>query len=1240
MAENYFSDTISENVKTTSPVPPSSTNYFSDVVGEDSISTNYFSDKDSTSTNYFSDKDSVSPQEATPYFNEDYANSWTNRFNIATDNMQSALYSGLNLIADSLDETFPEASGNLKQYALEGIDRNQQQISEKPQPTRSTDFKQRTSDIKNEFGEGDIIDGIIKSLVYAKDLSADAIPSFGAVGGSLVGAAVAAPVIGAVPVVGGTAATLTMLLAPFIPSFLMSGGSTYEEAQEQGATPKEAQNIALGAGVVIGLLDRVGAASAIMPFIKSFGKDKIIDSTVKQLIKESGGKLPKKLAEKQAKAGIDKVVETLGPDYVKKSIIGNALKLGTKSSITEAATEAAQERVQIGAAGIASGRGVSPENVDITGRMLTAGATGAVGGKIFGVASGTFTAMNNNSLAKRSEEEDAYTAEIEKLFQGKENKDQLAKAILDYKKKYKPNILQSVIGKSITPLQNFGMRSRIGYEVLNRVENHFNNVSADIGTFSEQIDNAFQDVRRSFKLPMVMGSIGKAKNKDLYNNLVYDIKSKDNNINLAADSLRTNVLGEITRKESKITTGSLLDSLKNGTDVLTEVQEGLKNKTITQEKANQLLTLYNNVKQKWDAGLKNIENKLYNPPEFLKSSDGKYTSFEQDQGKLTADIQKDPEFIELKNTVTVPVQATGLYGVLTGAGVDINFEEGFLPRLYKFNTPWRWRKAKKILAEQINPTTNKKLGEGWAGKVVENIRGNEGVYTPTASMFSLDFEVEGEALSDKRESFEKERKISKETFKALDDAGLVENNVKGIIDKYLLQATQRKNVKELKSFIEPRLRKLAKDDPENAITIPEMKQLKALYQTFQNNYMPIQNNFLKKASRMFLTFQYMLTLPLATLTALTEPLIILSRVGPKDFIYGLTKASQNTFRQAARTIFPKLKKSESEQAFNSMLQGYDGTLAERLGSVTGVDVSRTITDKFFKTIMLTQITQLSRDIAFQAGRKQIKEDIIVVTRNKLSGSKRTKGVLLSEKRLREQGLLTENLGLKNSETIRKSEAVQWAEGDVQGVPPILIRKALSKFVDEIIMAPNSVNRPLWMSNPHLAMFAQLKGFMFTFGNNVGMRLWREVFKPLARGRIPLGEAAKYATAFILITAGSIGIRELKDQIRYGDEDSNWKDLEGFEVWYQALISSNIFGPGTVVDQVLNAAEYGSTPFAVAAGPGFQYLNKIVDAIGQYKGGNPKALAKLIAESVPGVSAIFPTAKPIIKENVTEFLGGE
>ena len=43
--------------------------------------------------------------------------------------------------------------------------------------------------------------------------------------------------------------------------------------------------------------------------------------------------------------------------------------------------------------------------------------------------------------------------------------------------------------------------------------------------------------------------------------------------------------------------------------------------------------------------------------------------------------------------------------------------------------------------------------------------------------------------------------------------------------------------------------------------------------------------------------------------------------------------------------------------------------------------------------MLSQITQLSRDIAFQAGQRQMKEDIVLVARNKLSKGKVTKNIL-------------------------------------------------------------------------------------------------------------------------------------------------------------------------------------------------------------------------------------------------------
>ena len=54
---------------------------------------------------------------------------------------------------------------------------------------------------------------------------------------------------------------------------------------------------------------------------------------------------------------------------------------------------------------------------------------------------------------------------------------------------------------------------------------------------------------------------------------------------------------------------------------------------------------------------------------------------------------------------------------------------------------------------------------------------------------------------------------------------------------------------------------------------------------------------------------------------------------------------------------------------------FDGTLAERLGDIAGISVSRRITDAFLKTTLLTQITQFSRDIAAQAITSQMRSYI-------------------------------------------------------------------------------------------------------------------------------------------------------------------------------------------------------------------------------------------------------------------------
>ena len=69
-----------------------------------------------------------------PVFDEEYANSWGNRFAIGVDNTQASLFKGLNLIADITE------SEGLKRYAQEGIIKNQQEAAAKPQPTRTASF--------------------------------------------------------------------------------------------------------------------------------------------------------------------------------------------------------------------------------------------------------------------------------------------------------------------------------------------------------------------------------------------------------------------------------------------------------------------------------------------------------------------------------------------------------------------------------------------------------------------------------------------------------------------------------------------------------------------------------------------------------------------------------------------------------------------------------------------------------------------------------------------------------------------------------------------------------------------------------------------------------------------------------------------------------------------------------------------------------------------------------------------
>tara|TARA_R110000824_G_C14971380_1_gene653139 strand:- start:122 stop:736 length:615 start_codon:yes stop_codon:yes gene_type:complete len=179
--------------------------------------------------------------------------------------------------------------------------------------------------------------------------------------------------------------------------------------------------------------------------------------------------------------------------------------------------------------------------------------------------------------------------------------------------------------------------------------------------------------------------------------------------------------------------------------------------------------------------------------------------------------------------------------------------------------------------------------------------------------------------------------------------------------------------------------------------------------------------------------------------------------------------------------------------------------------------------------------------------------------------------------------------------------------------PEIITKALGKLVNEVIMTPDAVNKPLWMSNPYFAPVAQLKGFGTVFGNTVGMKLYKDIFLPMQKGRVPAADIAKNAMIFTILLTAIMGTQGLKDAIKYGDKESPFDKLTGWEkIWY-ALKQSQIFGYGGIVFESLNADKYGSSTIEYLLGPWISIPSRVVKDMAS---GQPKRIAKTLANLLP------------------------
>lgn len=192
------------------------------------------------------------------------------------------------------------------------------------------------------------------------------------------------------------------------------------------------------------------------------------------------------------------------------------------------------------------------------------------------------------------------------------------------------------------------------------------------------------------------------------------------------------------------------------------------------------------------------------------------------------------------------------------------------------------------------------------------------------------------------------------------------------------------------------------------------------------------------------------------------------------------------------------------------------------------------------------------------------------------------------------------LGLTPADVTRDPANPGW----VQRTPNV--DRALYRFVDESVLRPSPTQRPAWHSDPHFAIAAQYKGYLYSFYNTIAKRMLHEASNGNIGGLAP-------AIGYIGVSVAAEMAREF---IQYGPQGNpNRQDWDTADYMELALNRSGLGGPR--LDAYGGAAAdigRGNLSFASQTGPTTGQLSDLFKTVeGQRDPGS------FLLESLPGQS---------------------
>tara|TARA_R100001463_G_scaffold2459_1_gene10423 strand:+ start:5709 stop:10724 length:5016 start_codon:yes stop_codon:yes gene_type:complete len=474
--------------------------------------------------------------------------------------------------------------------------------------------------------------------------------------------------------------------------------------------------------------------------------------------------------------------------------------------------------------------------------------------------------------------------------------------------------------------------------------------------------------------------------------------------------------------------------------------------------------------------------------------------------------------------------------------------------------------------------------------------------------------------------------------------GFIDDNVESILYQYAMSAGQNieriryfgKGVDDFNErFIEPIKKELLAEGISDNQISKILDQTLELYQrttgldvpTFNNQYMRNGADFLKLT-------QQLAHLPFATISSLTEPLIVLSRADLADtpaIVKSYTKAGSMQVKKGYKTFLDRMsvlrgKEIKGLRALDDedFIEAYKASIAleqsaaDRIqamyGEAMGNDKMRSISNFFFNVNLLQPWTETVQLAAFNIGKERtVRITKELHTGKNMFGRKLSKNAITRRnEELAEIGVDRNNAlqTYKNSlddNGILNEEKWKGSKFYNQEIIP-----SANMFAREIILNPTvaEANKPLLFSTPSAQLLIQFAGYPTAFNNVVLKNMLRQMY------RYPTVGGARVLGATTLMS----GVAAITNALRSRGESLN-QEYEG-EIIVEAVRRWGGMGPVEYPYRFAQGMKYGGGQAgALLKAPTGPIVGDIVDAIAYRNTGT-----ELVVQNLPGYSALPPDVR--------------